>query len=90
MESIQVAMLTLTAIAVGVLCTVMVQLHLALRQLRADVAATRARVEPLLDRFNQSSQIASALGVAIAAGAKAFRESQRAAAAQPATEGSHE
>lgn len=89
MESIQVAMLTLTAIAVGVLCSVMVQLHLAIRQLRADVAATRARVEPMLDRLNQSSQIASALGVAIAAGAKAFRESQRAAASTQTTEEAH-
>jgi hypothetical protein len=90
MESIQVAMLTLTAIAVGVLCSVMVQLHLAIRQLRADVAATRARVEPLLDRLNQSSQIATALGVAIAAGARAFRETQRAAATTQDTGGPHE
>jgi hypothetical protein len=90
MESIQVAMLTLTAIAVGVLLSVMVQLHLAIRQLRADVAATRARVEPMLDRLNQSSQLATALGVAIAAGARAYRESQRAAASPQATEESHE
>jgi hypothetical protein len=78
MEAIQVVMLALTALAVGVMCTVMVQLYVAVRQMRAEVVAVRGRIEPMLDRINASSQVAAALGVALAAAAKAFGESRRA------------
>jgi hypothetical protein len=78
MEAIPVVMLALTAVAVGVMCTVMVQLYVAVRQMRAEVVAVRGRIEPMLDRINASSQVAAALGVALAAAAKAFGESRRA------------
>jgi hypothetical protein len=80
MEAIQIVMLALTAMAVGVMCTVMVQLYITVRQMRAEIVAVRGRIEPVLDRLNASSQVAAALGVALAAAAKAFGESRRASA----------
>lgn len=78
MEATQVVMLALTALAVGVMCTVMVQLYVAVRQMRAEVLAVRARIDPMLDRITATSQVAAALGVALAAAAKAFGEARHA------------
>jgi hypothetical protein len=86
MEAIQVAMLTLTAVAVGVMCTVMVQLYVAVRQMRAEIGAVRGRIEPMLDRVNASSQVAAALGVALAAALKAFGDARRSAGADSSRE----
>ncbi len=77
MEAIQVAMLTLTAVAVGIMAAVLVQLYSTVRALRSELSAVRGRIEPMLDRLAGSQQIAEAVAVAIAAGVKAFRESTR-------------
>ncbi|MDQ8165805.1 MAG: hypothetical protein P3A28_08645 [Gemmatimonadota bacterium] len=80
MDAIQVAMLALTAVAVGIMCAITVQLYLTVREMRAELHAVRAQILPMLDRLNGSTQIAAAVAVAIAAGVKAFRESNRDAA----------
>ncbi len=80
MDAIQVAMLTLTAVAVGIMCAITVQLYMTVREMRSELHAVRAQILPMLDRLNGSTQIAAAVAVAIAAGVKAFRESNREAA----------
>ena len=78
MEPIQIALLTLTALLAGMVFTVMLQLFFAVRQLRTEIHDTRARIEPLIDRLNGgNTQLASAVALAVAAGIRAFRDSNR-------------
>lgn len=74
MDAMNVAMLTLTALVVGMLVPVMIQLYITLRQVRTDLSETRARLDPLLDKLNRTASMTSALTAAVVAGVRAFRD----------------
>ena len=86
MEAIQVAMLTLMALLVGMIVVVMFQLHIALRQLHHELREARQRIEPVFDKLNSTSHVATAVAMAVAAGVRAYRDANR---EEPGNNGRH-
>jgi len=83
MDPIQVALLTLMALVVGMLCPVLVQVWLTLRQVQQELRETHAKLDPLLDevrtvvsQVRSATQIASAISLAVTAGVHAWRETR--------------
>ncbi len=94
MEPFQVAVLTLGALAVGILIPVMIQLWLALRQMQQDMREARALIGPVLgdirgvtQQLRNNAQVTSAIAVAVSAGVQAWVKSrQDATSNSPQTE----
>lgn len=91
MESTQVVLLAFGGLVVGVLCTVMVQVWVTLRQLQQELRATQAKVDPLLDELRttlaqvrSTTQVASAVAMAVTAGVQAWRHAKSDAADESA------
>jgi hypothetical protein len=80
MDAMNVALLTLTALLVGMFLPVMVQLYLTLRQVRAELTDTKARLEPLLEKLDGVANVSTAIAMAVTAGIRAYREARREAA----------
>ena len=83
MDPVLVAFLVLAALFVGMAVPVMLQLWLTLRQVRQELRTVRARVDPLLDEIRTVvtqargvTTIASAVGAAVTAGVRAWRETR--------------
>lgn len=83
MESAQVVLLAFAGLVVGVLCTVMVQVWITLRQLQHELRATQAKVDPLIDELRNTlaqvrstTQVASAVAMAVTAGVQAWRHAK--------------
>jgi NADH:ubiquinone oxidoreductase subunit 6 (subunit J) len=87
MENVTTVALTLISVLVGAIMVVLFQLHQALRNVQNEVREARLRLEPMFDRMNNSSQIATAVAMAVAAGVRAYKDAKDAkeAAAQPLT-----
>lgn len=77
MDAMNVALLTLTALLVGMFLPVMVQLYLTLRQVRAELNDTKARLEPLLQKLDSAANVSTAIAMAVTAGIRAYRETNR-------------
>jgi hypothetical protein len=77
MDAMNVALLTLTALLVGMFLPVMVQLYLTLRQVRAELTDTKARLEPLLQKLDGVANVSTAIAMAVTAGIRAYREASR-------------
>jgi hypothetical protein len=91
MESVTTVALTLMAVLVGMIVVVLLQLHHALRQLRMEVREARQRLEPMFDKLNSTSQVATSVAMAVAAGVRAYRDAKNeAAAAAPPIPSGHE
>jgi hypothetical protein len=87
MDSVTTVALTLISVLIGAIVVVLFQLHQALRNMQNEVREARLRLEPMFDRMNNSSQIATAVAMAVAAGVRAYKDAKDAkeAAAQPLT-----
>lgn len=93
MDSFQVAILTLAALAVGILIPIVIQLWLALRQVQQEVHNAAAIIGPVVDdvrgltrQLRNNSQVTSAVAVAVTAGVQAWlktRQSEPADSPQP-------
>lgn len=83
MDGTQVALLTLAAVLVGMMIPVMAQLWLTLRGVREELHQMQAKLDPTLDdvrvlvaQVRNATQIASAVGAAVTAGVRAWRDGQ--------------
>ena len=90
MDPVQVALVTLAALVVGMLIPIMLQVWLTLRQVQQELRDTHAKLDPVLKEISEvvgtvrsTTMMASAVGVAVTAGVKAWRETR-------ANESSHE
>jgi len=79
MDPIQVAVLTLIAIAVGIFIPVMIQFWLTLRQVQLDLREAKALFGPVLEdirsatsQLRHGAQITAAIAAAVAAGTQAW------------------
>ncbi|MCC7196084.1 MAG: hypothetical protein IT356_11060 [Gemmatimonadaceae bacterium] len=79
MDALQVALVVLLALLVGMLAPVLVQLYLALRQMREALTDTKAHLDPVLRKIEGAANLSTALAVAVTAGVRAYRESAGAA-----------
>jgi hypothetical protein len=84
MDAFQVALLTLVALAVGMLIPIMLQLWLTLRKVQASLGDAQKRIDPVLAevqavvaQVRSATQITSAVAVAVTAGVQAWRESRQ-------------
>jgi negative regulator of sigma E activity len=85
MDSVTTVALTLISVLIGAIVVVLFQLHQALRNMQSEVREARLRLEPMFDRMNNSSQIATAVAMAVAAGVRAYRDAKDAKEAEAAT-----
>lgn len=91
MDPATVAIVTLLALAVGMLIPVLVQLWLTLRQLRRELQDMRSMVTPVLDdvrgltkQFRANAQIGTAIAVAVSAGVQAWVKARHEASSDAA------
>ena len=83
MDAVQVALVTLAALVVGMLVPVLLQLWFTLRQVQQELRETHAKVDPVLavvrtvvEQLRNTTQIASAVAIAVTAGVKAWRDAK--------------
>lgn len=83
MDPVQVALVTLAALVVGMLIPVMIQVWLTLREVQQELRRTQSKLDPVLDdvrnvvaQIRSTTMIASAMGVAVTAGVKAWRDAR--------------
>jgi hypothetical protein len=83
MDPVQVALVTLSALVVGMLIPIMIQIWLTLRQVQQELHATQAKLDPLLEdvrtalqSVRSATQMASAISLAVTAGIHAWRETR--------------
>lgn len=95
MDGMQVALLTLAAVLVGMMVPVMAQLWLTLRGVREELHQMHAKLDPTLDdmravlaQVRSATQVATAVGAAVTAGVRAWRDTapQRAERADAPTD----
>ena len=92
MEGVQVALLTLAAVLVGTMIPVMAQLWLTLRDVRVELRRIQEKLDPTLDdvrglvaQARGVTNVAAAVGVAVTAGVRAWRDAKADEVAHPAT-----
>jgi hypothetical protein len=76
MDSVTTVALTLISVLVGTIIVVLLQVNHALKNLQSEVRDARLKLEPLFDKMNSSSQVATAVAMAVAAGVRAFRDAK--------------
>ena len=81
MDAMQIALLTLAAVLVGMMIPVMAQLWLTLRGVREELHTMNAKLDPTLDevrglvtQVRSATQVATAVGAAVSAGVRAWRD----------------
>jgi hypothetical protein len=84
MDAFQVALLTLVALAVGMLVPVLLQLWFTLRKVQVTLGDVHTRIDPVLTevksvvaQVRSATQVTSAIAVAVTAGVQAWRESRQ-------------
>ena len=90
MDGMQVALLTLAAVLVGMMVPVMAQLWLTLRGVREELHQMHAKLDPTLDdmravlaQVRSATQVATAVGAAVTAGVRAWRDTTAQRAESP-------
>jgi Cu/Ag efflux pump CusA len=83
-DPFQVALLTLAALAVGMMVPVMFQVWLTLRKVQSELTSMHARIDPMLNevqavvaQVRSATLVTSAIAAAVTAGVGAWRESRQ-------------